>query len=1057
MAPRKLSNLVSLKDITACIICGLMNNTISGIRGRQKIESAARQREDIVFDRIKNFPNDKEFCYHMTDECYRRYVSEAEIRRFVQKKGLANQVEDEDESKGQGQTSLKSKRKSQIPEEKACIICDRVRIGDLRKRCVRIEYGAAEKFLRICNHFKDAVFTRIALYNNPERLLAANVHYHDNCLRSYTAQYSRSIANDTSHNNSNKNNLNGETNSDASLERTKCIQNVLIALNEGLQSGKAYTLSEICNSVKSALPLDASIDNRLIKKRLMSIYGDQIKFFVPKEKNKSTIVYRADVSVEEVLSMYYGVNSITECAKSLRATILKEDFDLQDKFCDSTDLKESWSNMKIPETFVSFFAALFDISHSKFSQSLEFYDMKEGDEEGVEEEEDDNEPDMSMADETEDKPIPRLRILKIKSLYQIMYYIVHAGKKKTPLHMMTAISVHAISKSASLVKMLNRTGLSISYDEVQRCRTALASYTVESSQGKVPIPAHFDLSKFTTIAFDNCDHNEATNSGMDSMHDTAITVFQDYSPNISHKPKISETNVDRNSRTFTTELECQKLLEFHNAKSPIVITSETPINETRIIPQNYAQMRTEDLIWILSRVDVSTDPFALHEKERQLIPGWSAFNSLVIKDTRPKQIVGFLPILPHPVTEYSTVYTAMSNFNEVLSQLRQVSLPVFCDEGVYRIAKHIELLRPNEFTNLVLMLGDFHLTKIAMSCIGKYLRESGIQNVLVETEAYGINTSEQVLNASNYARAVKGFLMLGEALQRLQLEAFFEERGMTSYEDELISIEILVDALTEKNIKEAQSIFNSLLGNMECFVSDYSDFIARRSGESELFKYYSNVINMIQLVKDLIKSDRTGDWNLHLETVTKMLPLFLLFDRTNYARWAPLYVNDMLGLKEKHPEVYGEFMKGRFTVKQSNTSFTSVATDQGLEQTINRSQKSTSGIIGSTRKKDWLAGWCLSHHEIQSITNVYRKITGIQNDNHELMTHHELSSDSVNATEKLVSNMIAYFKSHVNPFASGSGCKRWSLNKTYTPFSTFMSAAAKLTRNIARKDSRRKM
>ena len=42
-------------------------------------------------------------------------------------------------------------------------------------------------------------------------------------------------------------------------------------------------------------------------------------------------------------------------------------------------------------------------------------------------------------------------------------------------------------------------------------------------------------------------------------------------------------------------------------------------------------------------------------------------------------------------------------------------------------------------------------------------------------------------------------------------------------------------------------------------------------------------------------------------------------------------------------------------VKRTPKQFKAVAADQSLEQTINRSQKSSGGIIGSTRKKDFVA------------------------------------------------------------------------------------------------------
>ncbi|KAL7296570.1 hypothetical protein TKK_0010001 [Trichogramma kaykai] len=49
----------------------------------------------------------------------------------------------------------------------------------------------------------------------------------------------------------------------------------------------------------------------------------------------------------------------------------------------------------------------------------------------------------------------------------------------------------------------------------------------------------------------------------------------------------------------------------------------------------------------------------------------------------------------------------------------------------------------------------------------------------------------------------------------------------------------------------------------------------------------------------------------------------------------------MISLPTQKPELYDEFVKGNFTVKRSPANFTSVGTDQALEQTINRSQKSS--------------------------------------------------------------------------------------------------------------------
>ena len=83
--------------------------------------------------------------------------------------------------------------------------------------------------------------------------------------------------------------------------------------------------------------------------------------------------------------------------------------------------------------------------------------------------------------------------------------------------------------------------------------------------------------------------------------------------------------------------------------------------------------------------------------------------------------VGCLPFIPSPVTDYVTVYTAMKNVMNVSIQLRQQILPLFCDEGVFRIVVDIYLKHYEEFQNLLPMLGAFHMTKVAQHSAGKYI------------------------------------------------------------------------------------------------------------------------------------------------------------------------------------------------------------------------------------------------------------------------------------------------------------------------------------------------
>ena len=52
-----------------------------------------------------------------------------------------------------------------------------------------------------------------------------------------------------------------------------------------------------------------------------------------------------------------------------------------------------------------------------------------------------------------------IKILRMKSIYQMMYYNLFHGFKKPPLQVMTGVAVHNICRSRTIIDSLNHTGL----------------------------------------------------------------------------------------------------------------------------------------------------------------------------------------------------------------------------------------------------------------------------------------------------------------------------------------------------------------------------------------------------------------------------------------------------------------------------------------------------------------------------------------------------------------------------------------------------------------------
>ena len=171
---------------------------------------------------------------------------------------------------------------------------------------------------------------------------------------------------------------------------------------------------------------------------------------------------------------------------------------------------------------------------------------------------------------------------------------------------------------------------------------------------------------------------------------------------------------------------------------------------------------------------------------------------------------------------------------------------------------------------------------------------------------------------------------------------------------------------------------------------------------------------MGRLAKDLVRADRVGDWHLHLQSVEAVLPYFVVFDSIHYLRWCSLYLEDMKKLRETAQVVHNNFMAGHFVVKRSFIPFSDVAAN--MSGTDNRSSKTSGGIIGNAKRKEFLTRWNIIHHELMVVNQTFRHVTGVQLNNTELTDNHSLSRRQTQENESKVDKMIAYILNYVNPF-----------------------------------------
>ena len=265
-------------------------------------------------------------------------------------------------------------------------------------------------------------------------------------------------------------------------------------------------LSEIRDMINENLD-DDFITNKEVKLYLTEAISSDIQFCQPYRKFESLLVFSSKLTLQDVVKRLQSINSYKEVAENFRRILKSTSFNINNKFGDAEELYYSWENMKIPEEFVYFFSSLFNIPQTRL---------------------------FDMQDETN---FHGRKVNKLKSLYQMMFYILHDGKEKTPLHLMVSHNIYEKCKSREVITSLNKVGVCVSYNEILRARDDLAKYTIARSMDcHIPLPSHFTNDKFTFAAFDNFDHQDQSSaSGKFSNHDTVMTVFQVKPENIPKK------------------------------------------------------------------------------------------------------------------------------------------------------------------------------------------------------------------------------------------------------------------------------------------------------------------------------------------------------------------------------------------------------------------------------------------------------------------------------------------------------------------------------------------
>lgn len=1001
-------------NLDQCIFCQRKKASeylCSGDTGRSNIISLAQQKSECndvrVVRVLKLTAQEQTVMKYHTSSCYRNFLRDiAKTVPLVQplEQPEACQVLEEPMDR----TSEPRSKRFKPATSSVCIICGSERATVKRKTVHKLyricEKPMAQKLLNAARLFKDRVYTEIAAMSGVGDVFAADVQYHDHCFKGYFNKYHAEI--DEIMKNLEEEDL--VTAEDDSLKaRFRALE---------LDFAKsAHSLTSIRDRLNEGSVTPVS--NRVVKQLIIELYGGAVCFTYPSNKRISQMVLATNSSPGALVESL-RVSPLQQVATELEHELKQYSFGLKKSLCEPRDLQLSMDafTMNQPPKWAEFCSYVF--KGKKTSQ------------------------------------------LKKDVVFQIMHYILSDGKEPTPFHVAVAQAVHSLTRSKELVTALNHHGICVSYNTVKRIDVDLAEQVIATAgNNRVPLPPIFEGRSPLNGALDNFDRNESTLAGKGSTHDTILVLFQNVPSNLekpSQGSEISTRPLISKSRTtvkLRSTVGCQQLIrmgpvkergeispsytvsEPHSSSASLVVdptevstsgqaeastsgqhpltsTDDPTVSSTTGVdlPINRSATATKSIasdyfLWMVNRfLKQST-------QECSYFPGFTAVRSAVVNCNFHSTTTVLTPILPYPATTYDAILTTMINFQDALKQKGDTYGGLWADEGVYCIAKEIQLLKPDQFDNIFLGLGGFHMEKIILACLGSYLEPSGIFSALVETECYGTDVIKAVISGSHYVRARTAHSLIHEALMSMLLEAFllkYPERRL-----ELQSLQVNSKALTGEDWKTTKKVADGIQAAFDVYLSE-------RASSSQSFNYWKTYItDLFPILRDLTNSLRSGYWHLYLSAIERATSLFFFFGRTNYCRWTPLFLQDCYQLKEKFPLLYDSYSKGGFVVNTTKKG-SGVPFDQALEQCYNRPAKVSGGVIGVTRKKDAVALWAIIKHKKDEYVDLLKTK---DDDQGELSLHHDFNPSTTTLMVTMVQEIKEYLLKVCNPLKDQANLK----------------------------------
>lgn len=602
--------------------------------------------------------------------------------------------------------------------------------------------------------------------------------------------------------------------------------------------------------------------------------------------------------------------------------------------------------------------------------------------------------------------------LKIACLGQALIQACRPRGLLAPLSLGLAIQLHTQYSSENLIKSLYSMGYCASYDEVRRFEKCSAMTTGKDEK--------ICDNAFINYSGDNVDHQLCTIDGKGTIHVMGIVAA--INPEVKRKRAIPRIHV---SEADIKNISHIKILYHDKNLLPDKLTYKPPSDF------DYLKKSNLDLLWHSS---------ILFRKPK---PSWSGFMDIVHDIDHPgRSSIYFLPMIDLDPNDPSCILSTL-NFILEHAEIHNCQPIITFDQPLYY--KSVIIISNSEenspLRKIVVRLGTFHTEMSYLGAIGQIMSGSGIKQMFEVNYASG--SVIHMLSGKNIGRAVREHILLSDVLVAklltscLNYELFTDNVSdtppttddpvhapqeqtypSTDHQDLVTKLQSLYEKCKKEHVTSKEGIDDESLKTLEIM---FQSKVEEVCSVSRTAKYWCQYLEMVQLLLDLIRSERLGCWLWHLQCLREMLPYFSASGHNLYSKSLVIYLDQMENLKNTHPDVYGFFLSGKHVVRRSDRPWAGLSTDLIIEQTLNRSLKTSGGLThGSGMTQHVRNVWLASRPDCGEINSLMQELTGSLRKTSE--QNKDLSQHRQNKDWEDLKLLYSFVKD-ADPFAQGPELK----------------------------------